>query len=55
MKTLAFDTISTTTTKDVKSTKNKEHPNDYISESEMKTSLKNITNKKVSQLYFHII
>ena len=54
VKTLDFDTISTMATEDEEGVKNKEHADDCISESEMKTSSKNRTNKKVSQLHFHI-
>ena len=55
MKTLAFDTISTTATKDEEGGKNKEHAYDCISESDMETSSKNRTNKNGHQLHFHII
>ena len=55
MKTLNFDTILTLAMEDEEGAKSKEHADDCISNSEMKTSLKNRTNKKVSQLHFHII
>ena len=38
VKTLDFDTISTMATKDEENANRKEHSDDYISESEMKTS-----------------
>ena len=55
VKTLDFDTILTMAMEDDEGAKSKEHADDYISESDMKTSSKNMTNKKISQLHFHII
>jgi hypothetical protein len=50
VKALDFDTIE-----DDEGAKNKKHADDRISESEMKTSSKKTTNRKVSQLNVHII
>jgi hypothetical protein len=50
VKALDFDTME-----DDEGAKNKEHADDRISESEMKTSSEKTTNKKVSQFNVHII
>ena len=55
MKTMDFDTISTMAMEDNEGAKNKERATDCVSESEMKSNLINRTNKKVSQVHFHII
>jgi len=52
---LDFDAITTMTMGDDEGAKNKEHVDDRISESNMKTSSKYTTNKNVSQLNVHII
>ena len=55
MKTLNFVTITIMTMRDDECAKNKEHADDRISESDMKTSSKYTTNKNISQLNVHII
>ena len=55
VKTMDFDTISTMAMEDNEGAKNKERATDCVSESEMKSNLINRTNKKVSQVHFHII
>jgi hypothetical protein len=50
MKALDFDTIEND-----ECAKNKEHADDCISESEMKTSSEKTTNEKVSQFNIHIV
>ena len=55
MKALDFDTITTMSMGDDEGAKNKEHADDCISESDMKTSSKNTTNKNVSQVNVLII
>jgi hypothetical protein len=50
VKVLDFDAIE-----DDEGAKNKEHVDDRISESELKTSSKKTTNKKISQFNIHII
>jgi hypothetical protein len=50
VKTMVFNTME-----DDKGAKSKEHADDRISESEMKTRLKNTTNKIISKLNVHII
>jgi hypothetical protein len=55
MNALNFDAITTMTMGDDKGAKNKEHADDRISKSDMKTSSKYTTNKNVSQLNVHII
>ena len=55
MKALDFYTIMTMTMEDDEGAKNKEHAVDRISESEMKTSSKKTTNKKVNKFNVYII
>jgi hypothetical protein len=55
MNTLDFDVITTMTMGDDECTKNKEHPDNRISELDMKTNSKYTTNKNVNQLNVHII
>ena len=55
MKTLDFDTITTMAMEGDEGAKSKEHADDCISESKIKTTSKNRRNKKVSHLNFHII
>ena len=54
MKTLDFDAITTMMMGDDRCAKNKEHADDHILESDMKTSSKITTNKNVSKLNVHI-
>ena len=55
MKALDFDAITTMTMRDDEGANRKEHVDDRISESDMKTSSKNTINKNVSQHNVHII
>ena len=55
MKALDFDAIMTMRMGDDEGAQSKEHVDDRISESELKTSSKNTTNKNVSQHNVHII
>ena len=55
MKALDFDAITTMTMRDDEGAKSKKHVEDRISESDMKTSQKNTTNKNVNQQNVHII
>jgi hypothetical protein len=55
MNTLDFDAITTMTMGDDECAKNKEHADNRISESDMKTNSKYTTNKNVSQLNVYII
>jgi hypothetical protein len=55
MNALDFDAITTMTMEDDEGAKNKEHADNRISESDMKTISKYTTNKNVSQLNVHII
>ena len=55
MKALNFDAITTMMMGDDEGTKNKEHVDDCISESDMNTGSKNTINKNVSQHNVHII
>jgi hypothetical protein len=55
MNTLDFDAITTMTMGDDECGKNKEHADNHILESNMKTNSKYTTNKNVSQLNVHII
>ena len=57
MKALNFDAITTMTMGDDEGTKNKEHVDDCISESDMKTSSKNTINKicKSTQRSYNLI
>ena len=55
VKTLNFDTISTMMMKGNEGAKSKEHANDCISKSEMKTNSDYTINKMISYLNLHII
>jgi hypothetical protein len=55
MNTLDFDAITTMAMGDDEYAKNKEHADNRISESDMKTNSKYTTNKNVTQLNVHII
>jgi hypothetical protein len=55
MNALDFDAITTMPMGDDEDAKNKEHADDCISESDMKTNSKYTINKNISQLNVHII
>jgi hypothetical protein len=55
MNTLDFDAITTMTMGDDECAQNKEHADNRISESDMKTNSKYTTNKNISQFNVYII